>query len=151
METALRVQPSPRYAGFGIRAFAHAIDVAVSTGLGALFGAGIERLNLAYELPLALLGGQAIGLFIAVACPALFGRSPGKWFFGLRIVGPDGKRDGLGWKVAFLRWLVTYASGLAFGLGYFAVITDPEKRAWHDQVAGTHVFERQLGGHAPQP
>ena len=40
---------------------------------------------------------------------------------------------------AFIRYLVSLVSALAFLLGYFWMLWDREKQTWHDKVAGTFV------------
>jgi uncharacterized RDD family membrane protein YckC len=66
------------------------------------------------------------------------GRTLGKMALGIRIALPNGGRISLGTAAA--RQGVAIVSGLALGLGYLWAIWDPERRTWHDQVAGTRAF-----------
>ena len=47
-----------------------------------------------------------------------------------------------GFAKAFLREMVgKFLSSLVFGLGYFSVLWDKDKQAWHDKIAGTVVIK----------
>lgn len=140
MEATLSATPRPRYAGLAIRTIAALVDCVVAMVAGWLFGTAVEATNLPIPALLLFLGGNAIGLTFAVAFPALLGWTPGKRIMGLRLINRAGNPGGIGWQAAILRWLAAYVSGIALGLGYLAIINDPEKRAWHDRFAGTHVL-----------
>lgn len=45
----------------------------------------------------------------------------------------------LGWPVALLRFAAALLSLAALGIGFLWILFDPEKRAWHDRIAGTRV------------
>jgi uncharacterized RDD family membrane protein YckC len=51
----------------------------------------------------------------------------------LRVGGPIGPGRG------FVRWIGRFVSGLAFFLGYFWMLWDPEKQTWHDKMANAVV------------
>jgi uncharacterized RDD family membrane protein YckC len=64
------------------------------------------------------------------------GKTIGKWFFGLRVVGAEDRA--IIYRQAFLRWLA--AVGFApILLGFLWVLWSREKRAWHDIIAQTWV------------
>jgi uncharacterized RDD family membrane protein YckC len=80
------------------------------------------------------------------------GGSPGKRLLGLRIVGPAGRRPGLGagaarnlWSLsALLPVILPAALGNALAVGVSAVIgitiaRDAGDLGWHDRLAGTAV------------
>jgi type IV pilus assembly protein PilA len=67
-----------------------------------------------------------------------FGGTPGKLFYGLRIVKNDAYPK-IG--TAIIRQIFgSIASGVIFNLGYIWAAFDKEKRGWHDLIAGTHVI-----------
>jgi uncharacterized RDD family membrane protein YckC len=80
------------------------------------------------------------------------GGSPGKRLLGLRIVGPGGRRPGLGAGATRNLWALTavlpailpatVGNALAVAVSVAIAITiarDPDERGWHDRVAGTAV------------
>lgn len=78
---------------------------------------------------------------------ALTGRTIGKWFMGLKIIGPNGNPPTIGRSLVRL---IGYAvSALALWMGYAWVIIDDERQGWHDHMAKTWVvydYERRKGG-----
>jgi uncharacterized RDD family membrane protein YckC len=66
------------------------------------------------------------------------GQTPGKYILGLRVVSSNGKRLKL--FQAVLRYLGYYLSGLPFGLGFFWILLDDQRRGWHDRLADTCVI-----------
>lgn len=123
-------QTSVQYAGFGIRFAAWVIDA-------ILLGVVGEILNVAHIY-------YASTLVAAVYFTALIGStmqaSLGMRVFGLKVVLEGGSEDEpIGYGKAFVRWLVSIVSGLVIGLGYFWILWDPKKQAWHDKAAGTVV------------
>jgi len=70
-----------------------------------------------------------------------FNGSFGKLVAGLSIEKENGEKPTLG--DAFIRFPVGYlVSGLALGLGFFWIIKDPKKKAFHDHFAGTVVVKK---------
>lgn len=67
-----------------------------------------------------------------------FGGSLGKLLTGLAVTNEDGKPLSL--KRIFFRQTLGYRfSTMVFGLGYFSVLTDPKRQAWHDKTIGSLV------------
>lgn len=69
------------------------------------------------------------------------GQTLGKMAVKIKVVR---KEDGQapGYLKAFLREIVgKFISSLILALGYFWVIWDKEKQAWHDKIAGTYVIK----------
>jgi uncharacterized RDD family membrane protein YckC len=64
------------------------------------------------------------------------GQTPGKWLFGLRVVPVGGGR--LTVRQALLRVAGYALSALSFYVGFLWVL-GPQRRAWHDRLAGTEV------------
>ena len=79
----------------------------------------------------------------------LRGQTPGKWLLGLRVVALGGGRVGIGRSaVRFAGYLL---SALPFYLGFLWVL-GPERRGFHDRLAGTEVvYARRPGRKRPSP
>ena len=86
---------------------------------------------------ISLLLGYLIGLW------TWRGTTIGNIVFGLKIVRTDGQPVTLG--VAIVRALASLLSLAVMGLGFFWIIWDPEKQAWHDKIAGTLVVRMPKG------
>jgi uncharacterized RDD family membrane protein YckC len=135
--------PLERPASFAERVEAAAIDVLV---LGAVwsvvvyFAGRAARAELAALLPtwpylatfLAFLG-----LAYAAAFTGLTGQTLGKMMLGLRVVDGSGRRPGP--PRAALRAVVAVVGIAALGLGAFAILLDPARRALHDRLLRTRV------------
>lgn len=67
-----------------------------------------------------------------------FGGTLGKIFTGLRVTNEHGKPLTLR-RIAFRQTLGYQFSALIFGLGYFAILKDPNRQAWHDKTVGSVV------------
>lgn len=79
-----------------------------------------------------ILGG---GIFVAFW--ALVGQTPGMRFLSIRLT-QEGSRD-VKLGCAVRRIFGVLVSLLLFGLGYLAILRDPQRRAWHDRWTGTSV------------
>jgi uncharacterized RDD family membrane protein YckC len=88
-------------------------------------------------------GVGALGLVAILAAPLYFwignslGGTVGKRVAGLAVVDETGHPPGL--MRGGVRYIVSLASWLVFGLGYFWMIWDEQKQTWHDKAAGTRV------------
>jgi len=79
----------------------------------------------------------------------LRGQTPGKWLLGLRIVALGGGKVGLGRAV--IRFVGYLLSALPFYLGFLWIL-GPERRGFHDRLAGTEVvYTRRLTRQPPTP
>lgn len=136
-----------RSAGFVTRLFAFVIDLAITAGILALGGAmaalidsAIERMGLnppidltvIYVWMIPVIGGLYYTMFWA-----LTGRTVGKWFMGLKVIGVDGRPPTVGRSI--LRFLGYGISTLAFWVGFAWVVIDDERQGWHDHIARTWV------------
>jgi uncharacterized RDD family membrane protein YckC len=66
------------------------------------------------------------------------GASLGKRALGIRVL--DFERGGrLGYGRAAIRTVAKILSAIPIFLGYFWMLWDPEKRTWHDKIAGAVV------------
>jgi uncharacterized RDD family membrane protein YckC len=162
-------------AGFWIRAAALAIDV----GGVWLFAWGVTSLvlllPLSWEDPAPWLANLPDTLFCAGlltygATEALWPATPGKRLLGLVIANPDGT-PAERWRL-FFRWSSKYygvlvsliwfltlhpAARLLGGfmnlvllVGFLYALND-DKRAWHDEWAGTAVYRRRRVAPPPLP
>lgn len=82
---------------------------------------------------LALLDG---GYVVVLTCAG--GQTFGKMVFGVRVVTRTGRP--VTPAVAVVRALAYPVSLLPLGLGVVVMFFDPERRAWHDRLAGTRVL-----------
>jgi uncharacterized RDD family membrane protein YckC len=140
------IEPSPpleRPATFAERAEAAAIDLLV---LGAVWSAVVyfagraARAELAQLLPAwpYLAGFLAfLGLAYAAAFTGLRGQTLGKMMLGLRVVDGSGRSPGP--SRAALRVAAAVVGIAALGLGAFAILLDPARRALHDRLLKTRV------------
>jgi RDD family protein len=76
------------------------------------------------------LGGSAF-----VAFWALIGRTPGMSLLSIHLEA-EGSRE-IGLRRALKRIFAVPLALLPLGLGYWAIVTSPERRGWHDRMAGT--------------
>ena len=49
------------------------------------------------------------------------------------------------WVTAVVRALACFLSLIVIGLGFLWIAFDPEKRGWHDKIAGTVVVRLPKG------
>jgi uncharacterized RDD family membrane protein YckC len=133
-------------AGFATRLVAAAVDlgllfVAYSLASGILasvisftFGTQLSGLGAAALGVVAfLVGGTYFAIFWTLA-----GQTPGMRFLAIRVTYGDAHRLRFGRSIR--RVLAVVVSLLPLGLGYFAILRDPSRRAWYDRMTGTEVI-----------
>jgi uncharacterized RDD family membrane protein YckC len=132
--------PATVYAGFGIRTAASLID----SVLMLLITAPFPLLLVVLPSETAVLGLST--LFSALLVILFWGwkqGTPGKLLLRLRIVDADS-----GGEPSLRQWCLRYLgyvlSTVPLLLGFFWVLWDPRRQAWHDKLAGTVVV------HAPR-
>jgi uncharacterized RDD family membrane protein YckC len=159
-------------AGLATRALAGVIDLAllgvlfsISSGLLAsiipAISGGSDGLSIWGVLTFGVVG-FVIGGTIFVAFWALIGQTPGMRFLSIHL-DASGSRE-IGVKRALRRLVAVLLSLLPLGLGFFAILLHPQRRGWHDRIAGTMVLydaekelapraqaERTSGAAAPSP
>jgi uncharacterized RDD family membrane protein YckC len=98
---------------------------------------------------LLFVAAPAIAILYNVVFWSFRGQTPGKWLLGLRVVTLGGGKVGLGRSaVRFFGYLL---SALPFYLGFLWVL-GPERRAFHDRLAGTEVvYTRRPVRKQPRP
>jgi uncharacterized RDD family membrane protein YckC len=142
-------------AGLATRTVAAGIDLAllfaayslissvVASFVAAVFG---QHLSLAAVVILVLLGLVVGGGFFAVFW-ALAGQTPGMRFVSIRLMHHGSSEITFGCAVR--RVLASILSLLPLGLGYFAILRDPRRRAWSDRMTGTEVIYDMVARAAP--
>lgn len=86
---------------------------------------------------------QFAGIVVGVAYSVYFIGSGSGQTIGMRILGIRAIDAATGGRIdygrAFIRYLVSFVSGLACLIGYLWMLWDPEKQTWQDKVANTFV------------
>ena len=146
-----------RTAGFITRLLAYVVDVAIVAGilsiggwLAVLVDTIFENMGLDPRIDVATIYVFMIPWIIGfyfVLFWALTGRTIGKWFMGLKIIGENGRPPNIGRSL--IRLIGYGLSAIVFWMGYVWVVIDDERQAWHDHMAKTWVvydYERRKGG-----
>lgn len=99
-----------------------------------------------YFLMLALIVAWFSGLVLvyidSIFFTYWFGGSIGKLLWGIRVTNLTENK--LSFKRILFRQTIGYLfSWNLFGLGYWSVLKDPEKLAWHDKAAGSRVVTKE--------
>jgi uncharacterized RDD family membrane protein YckC len=146
-----------RTAGFVSRAVAFTTDLVVvvfmagmltfvATNLESLLETFIPGRDFRLVDALVVLVPLVIALYY-IGLWALTGATVGKWLLGLRVVGTDGSPPTI--LRSTIRFVGYGISAIVFFLGYLWVLVDDDRRAWHDDLAGTWVvydFQRRPEG-----
>lgn len=133
-----------RYAGFWIRALAHLIDFITVNGVELILEYGIS-------LPLGLSSffQQIVGIVITLALSywyycrfqVLAGTTLGKNCFGIFVLNDKAGDPGVGGYLthgqSVIRLFGYVGSYLMVGCGFLMAAFHPQKKAFHDLVAGT--------------
>jgi uncharacterized RDD family membrane protein YckC len=150
------LHPTPRQAGFFSRAEAFIIDLVILSIIqlvGSAFAQTLLRFfkltglvnvvvdwleNPTTELAIGsiLVALVVIGYFTFFW--TLVGFTPGKAILGLRVVRLNGEK--ISFFRALLRFFCYWISSIPLFLGYFWVLWDSKRQAWHDKIAGTQVI-----------
>ena len=91
--------------------------------------------------------GFVVGGAIFMAFWALAGQTPGMRFLAIRLTYHGSRRIPFG--CASRRVFAVILSLIPFGLGYFAILRDPRRRAWADRMTGTEVIYDNVLRSAP--
>ena len=99
----------------------------------------------------ALFGFGAIGFIIGGSLFATFwalvGQTPGMRLLSIHL-DVDGSRE-IGLRRAVKRLFAVPLALLPAGLGFLAILLSPERRGWHDRIAGTTVLYDEEAKMAP--
>jgi uncharacterized RDD family membrane protein YckC len=143
--------------GLVTRALAGVVDLALisallSIGSGLLasvvpaVSGGSDGLSIWGVLTFGVVG-FLIGSSIFVAFWALIGQTPGMRFLSIHLDAGGSQEIGL--RRALKRLVAVPLSLLPLGLGFFAILMSPERRGWHDRIAGTVVVYDEEAKLAP--
>jgi uncharacterized RDD family membrane protein YckC len=143
--------------GLVTRALAGVVDLALisallSIGSGLLasivpaISGGSDGLSIWGVLAFGVVG-FLIGGAIFVAFWALIGQTPGMRFLSIHLDAGGSQEIGL--RRALKRLVAIPLSLLPLGLGFFAILLSPERRGWHDRIAGTVVVYDEEAKLAP--
>ncbi len=134
------------YAGGVTRLVAFAVDVGASW---AIFTLGAAAVTFSVELVTGehfAISDYQIGSIVALLVWefiyfsyqwTLNGRTIGMALVGIKVVKTDGSPVGA--RQAVIRILTLPLSFLIFGLGFLGILTNRDRHAWHDRLAGTGV------------
>jgi uncharacterized RDD family membrane protein YckC len=128
------------------------IGIALSIGSGLLasivpaISGGSDGLSLWGLFGLGALG-FVIGGSVFVAFWALVGQTPAMRLLSIHLEA-DGQRE-IGLRRAMKRLLAIPLCIIPLGLGFFAILLSPERRGWHDRIAGTTVVYDEEKAAAP--
>jgi len=79
-----------------------------------------------------------LGIGYYTFCWTLLGFTPGKAVLGLKVVRRNGEK--VSFSRSLLRFFAYWISALPLFLGFMWVLWDPNRRGWHDKIAGTQVL-----------
>jgi len=134
------------YAGAVSRLVAFAADVGASWGLFTLGAAALTfTIQLVSGAKFTLSNYQIASLIAAVVWEFVYfayqwtlsGKTIGMALLGIRVVKTEG--GPIGARQAVIRTLTLPLSFLALGLGFLGILTNRDRHAWHDRLAGTAV------------
>jgi uncharacterized RDD family membrane protein YckC len=134
--------------GLVTRALAAVVDIALisallSIGSGLLasiipaISGGGDGLSIWGVLTFGVIG-VVIGGTIFTAFWALIGQTPGMRFLSIHLDAGGSQEIGL--RRAVKRIFAIPLSLIPLGMGFFAILLSPERRGWHDRIAGTTVL-----------
>jgi len=151
-------------AGLATRAIAGAIDLgllfaaySLISGVLASFVAAVfgRTLSATAVIVLSVLG-YIVGGAVFAAFWSLAGQTPGMRFLAIRLE-QHGSTE-ITFRCASRRVFAVILSLLPLGLGYLAILRDPQRRAWADRMTGTEVVydlaarsARRAGGRRADP
>jgi uncharacterized RDD family membrane protein YckC len=134
------------YAGAVSRLVAFGADVGASWGLFTLGAAALAfTVQLVTGTTVSLTSHQVLSLIAAVVWEfvyfayqwSLSGKTVGMALLGIRVVRTDGSP--IGARQAVVRTLTLPLSFLILGLGFLGILTNRDRHALHDRLAGTAV------------
>jgi uncharacterized RDD family membrane protein YckC len=135
-----------RYAGFWIRTAAYIIDAILVdialfvpiTILGVIIiGAGVPTNDAKLGLGVDLIAVVGTVLYYMIFMASGWQATPGKKLLGLHVMRTDGRKIGLGFALG--RYIAYIPSSLLFGVGFFMIGWNSEKKGLHDMICGTRV------------
>ena len=108
-----------------------------SSIIPTIFGENPDGLS-PLAIVLVALAAFGFGGGVFVTFWTLIGQTPGMRFLGIRVQY-HGSNE-IPFRVALLRLLAIPLSLIPLGLGFLTILVNPERRGWHDRIAGTEVI-----------
>jgi uncharacterized RDD family membrane protein YckC len=130
----------PTFASFGARAIGLSVDLVI---IVLLLVPGLALVTTG-SLPLVLLGlavmtaGFAVGTVLYARAVASTGQSLGNRAAGTKVVDARNGRN-IGSGEAGLRYILRFTISMIFFIGFLIAFGDPQRRTFHDKIAGTVV------------
>ena len=140
IESAGGLDFDPVFASFGARAIGLLVDLVILTLLLVPGCASI----VAGSTPLILLGlaliaaGFAVGTVLYTRAITSTGQSVGNRVAGTKVVDARNGRPVESGEAA-LRYVLRFAVSIIFFIGFLVALVDPQRRTFHDKIAGTVV------------
>jgi uncharacterized RDD family membrane protein YckC len=142
-------------AGLATRLLAAFVDVVLLFAVFSIAASVIASIiRYIFGSQLSLPAGIVIGAVEVILAGAIFvafwslvGQTPGMRFLSIRLL-QEGSRD-VTFPCALRRIFGVLLSVVPLGLGYFAILRDPQRRAWHDRLTGTSVIYDMAARRAP--
>ncbi len=122
------------YAGFWRRLMAFLVDLLWISPLVA----SLLSINYNFEWQVFLINHILPALLI-IWFWIKYAATPGKLLFDCEIVDAITGQP-ITFKQALVRYAAYIVSALPLGLGFFWILWDKQKQAWHDKIAGTVVI-----------
>jgi uncharacterized RDD family membrane protein YckC len=127
-----------------MRLYAGFIDIGLVLALcvfSFLFISIFGRLDLRSYVVLPHYPFLIIAFFIITGYFVFFsgfsGQTPGKMLMRLQVTDQNGNL--ISFSRAFVRYVGYYLSSIPVFYGFISVLSDPERKAWHDYLAQTRV------------
>jgi uncharacterized RDD family membrane protein YckC len=126
-----------RLGAFGVDAVILALSLRSTAWILAGTARTLRRFAPPVDLGALLLAGTPLVVAIyLVAFWTVLGQTPGKWLLGVKVVANGGGPIGL--RRSLVRLFGYLVSALPCYLGFFWIL-GPQRRGWHDRLAGTEV------------
>jgi uncharacterized RDD family membrane protein YckC len=97
---------------------------------------------------MVIVSAPAIACLYHIVFWSLRGQTPGKWLLGIKVVALGGGKVGLGRSL--LRFVGYLLSALPFYAGFLWIL-GPQRRGFHDRLAGTEVVYARPPVRQPPP
>lgn len=132
------------HAGFGIRALAFILDYLFIFIVSLCFGLIVR----VFQIPWIFQWSEKYDtlyvwiliVFYFTIFTSIYSATPGKLICGLKVIEFNGYSP-IGFLKAFSRSFCYLISSFIFGLGFWWVIWDRHKQAWHDKIVQTRVIK----------
>lgn len=131
------------YSGFWRRCVANILD-------GIILAMSYNAVTTILHVVASLLGTDYPGFSEWMLCAIIFwaymiwfkgfrGSTPGYYIMGIKLISVDGGNVTI--KQIVIRTMSSFLSAIPLGLGYFWIVFDTNRQAWHDKIAGTYVIK----------